>query len=108
MSREEGKREILQKLAAPGISGKLQARSFYGGVTALVEKGRAVDVVYLDLSRALDMVPHHILISKLRRYGLEGWSIWWIKSWMVTARGLLSTALCSGGCCCSARCLSMT
>lgn len=104
MSRKEEKREILQKLAALGINGKLQAQSFYDGVTALVVKGRAINVVYLDLSKAFDMVPHHILIIKLGKYGFEGWSIRWIKSWMITARGLLSTAMCSGGC----RCFSLS
>lgn len=68
MSREEGKREILQKLAAPGISGKLQARGFYGGVTALVNRGKVMDIIYLDFRKAFDTVPQHILLSKLERW----------------------------------------
>lgn len=80
MSREEGKREILQKLAAPGISGKLQARGFYGGVTALVEKGRATGVIYMNFCKAFDMVLHYVLICKLERDDLESQTVCWIRN----------------------------
>ena len=39
--------------------------SFYDKVTCLVEEGQAVDVVYLDFSKAFDAVPHKILMEKL-------------------------------------------
>ncbi|KAF1517059.1 hypothetical protein FQV20_0009580, partial [Eudyptula albosignata] len=51
--------------------------SFYDQVTRLVDEGKAVDVVYLDFSKAFDTVSHSILLEKLAAHGLDRWTLRW-------------------------------
>ncbi|CAM5106274.1 unnamed protein product, partial [Eretmochelys imbricata] len=56
--------------------------AFYDEITGSVDEGKAVDMLFLDFSKVFDMVFHSILASKLKKYGLDEWTIRWIESWL--------------------------
>ncbi|GAB0187101.1 mitochondrial enolase superfamily member 1 [Grus japonensis] len=56
--------------------------SFYDKVTCLVDEGKAVDVVYLDFSKAFDTISHSILLEKWTARGLDGCTLHWVKNWL--------------------------
>ncbi|GAB0208068.1 mitochondrial enolase superfamily member 1 [Grus japonensis] len=56
--------------------------SFYDKVTRLVDEGKAVDVIYLDFSKAFDTVSHSILLEKLGAHGLDRCTLCWVKNWL--------------------------
>ncbi|GAB0207394.1 mitochondrial enolase superfamily member 1 [Grus japonensis] len=51
-------------------------------MTSWVDEGRALHVVYLDFSKAFDTISHNILISKLRKCGLDEWTVRWVENWL--------------------------
>ena len=53
---------------------------FFDKVTKQVDEGKAVDVVYMDFSKAFDKVPHGRLLQKIRRYGIESDLEVWIRN----------------------------
>lgn len=48
--------------------------AFYNGVTAAVDEGRAQDIIYMDLCKAVDTVLQDILFCKVKRCGFNGWT----------------------------------
>ncbi|CAM5082384.1 unnamed protein product [Natator depressus] len=56
--------------------------AFYDEITGSVDEEKAVDMLFLDFSKAFDTVSHSILASKLKKYGLDEWIVRCIESWL--------------------------
>ncbi len=44
-----------------------------------LEKGKYVTVIYLDISKAFDIIDHNILLDKLNFYGFRGQALIFIS-----------------------------
>ncbi len=44
----------------------------YDDIVNSVASGKEVDVLYLDLAKAFDKVPHNLLLLKLQLHGITG------------------------------------
>jgi hypothetical protein len=51
-------------------------------VTDAKDRGKSVDIIYLDFSKAFDKVPHRKLVAKLRAKGVSEEIVCWIESWL--------------------------
>ena len=47
-----------------------------------MDAGKAVDIVYLDLRKVFDEVPHRRLLAKVRACGAAGQVVNWIVNWL--------------------------
>ncbi|CAM4403646.1 unnamed protein product [Lepidochelys olivacea] len=65
-----------------GMSSLTNLIAFCDEITGSVDEGKAVDVLFFDFSKAFDTVSHNILASRLKKYGLDEWTIRWIESWL--------------------------
>lgn len=52
--------------------------AFYAVMTIWVDEGKAVDVVYLDFSKALDTFSYNVLVMKLSKCEIGEWTVRWI------------------------------
>ena len=41
-----------------------------------------MDVIYLDFSKAFNSVSHDILTAKVRKCGIEEWTVRWVENWL--------------------------
>ena len=47
-----------------------------------MDEGKAIDIVYLDFSKAFDTVSHSILLQKLAVRGLDRYILRWVRNWL--------------------------
>ena len=47
-----------------------------------MNKGKYTSISFIDLKKACDTVDHHILLNKLKVYGLSGKEITWFESYL--------------------------
>ena len=59
---------------------------FFEFVTYQVDRGNAVDVVYLDFAKAFDKVPKLRLLEKIRSMSITGNILGWIENWLTDRR----------------------
>ncbi|TRZ18145.1 hypothetical protein HGM15179_008964 [Zosterops borbonicus] len=59
-----------------------RGRSCLTNLISLVDAGRAMDVFYLDFSKAFDTVSHSTPLEKLAARGLDRSTLCWVRNWL--------------------------
>ncbi|CAB3993531.1 Hypothetical predicted protein, partial [Paramuricea clavata] len=72
----------LQHGFMKGRSTVTQLVEVYDDIVNSVASGKEVDVLYLDLAKAFDKVPHNLLLLKLQLHGITGPLLLWMKSYL--------------------------
>ncbi len=52
-------------------------------ITQFLDDKESVDIIYMDLQKAFDTVPHKRLLEKLKSYGIGGNILKWIESFLM-------------------------
>ena len=64
----------------------LQLLDAFDDLTRNYDNGHQTDIVYLDIKKAFDTVPHRRLLLKLKSYGFEGKLLSWIENFLMNRR----------------------
>ena len=85
ISKQLEEKKVIRNNQHVFVKGKSRSTNlvvFSDSITSWVDGGRAVDVIYLDFSKAFDTVSHDILIWKLRKCGIDEWMLRWVENWL--------------------------
>jgi exonuclease III len=59
-----------------------QLLNAFSNINNIIDNGDQTDVVYFDLSKAFDSVPHNLLLHKLKSFGICGNLLAWITNYL--------------------------
>ena len=59
-----------------------QLLTVFSNINNILDSGNQADVVYFDLSKAFDSVPHRFLIHKLTSFGIHGNLLNWFSNYL--------------------------
>ena len=65
-----------------GRSTEFQLLEFYNIITKSINHNVCADIIYLDMAKAFDKVPHNKLLYKLSNYGICGNVMCWFESYL--------------------------
>ena len=66
----------------PGRSTIIQLINILDIWTEALDQGKHIEVVYMDIQKAFDTVPHRRLLHKLQMYGIQGQIYTWIQDFL--------------------------
>ena len=70
----------------PGKSCITQLVEVLERISRELDRGKQIDVLYLDMSKAFDKVSHAKLLHRLRQFGYGGNILEWFRSYLINGR----------------------
>ena len=59
-----------------------QLLTVFSRINDILDKGKQADIMYFDLSKAFNSVPHKLLLHKLKSFGINGHLLAWITDYL--------------------------
>ena len=69
-----------------GKSRLAQLPTCYNDCAKAWSRSQQTDIVFLDVSKAFDSVPHERLLLKIQRHGIDGSLLLWIRNFLTNRR----------------------
>jgi hypothetical protein len=66
----------------PGYSCESQVITVYQDIADSLDNGSRIDTIIIDFSKALDLVPHDQLLTKIAASGVDSRVVIWIREFL--------------------------